>query len=308
MGRRSGFNKRQKDGGAGLAGGASNATRGFSSGETYSGGGTNYYANSVPIGYWTFESGSDGVVHDVSSAGNNLDGTRRSTFGDARPSFDSSTKILGASSMKFIHSSDDAVTVPDNNALDFSTDDPFTLSAWIKRGGNTPSQFGGIIVKSAQTSFGGVDSPFEGYALWFNDTQQRKPAFYLYRNISGIEQLRIAADDFQMTNTDTDWHNIVVTYNGNSNLSGVKMYFDGSSIDISLTATDTLDPGDDITTSTDLCFAGFINNTGNNSRLYSFDGNMDEIAIWNKALSADEVAASYNSGAGVDLTNGIPDD
>ena len=76
----------------------------------------------------------------------------------------------------------------------------------------------------------------------------------------------------------------------------------------SLTATGTLDPGDDITTSTDLCFAGFINNTGNNSRLYSFDGNMDEIAIWNKALSADEVAASYNSGAGVDLTNGIPDD
>ena len=52
MGRRSGFNKRQKDGGAGLAGGASNATRGFNSGETYSGGGTNYYANSVPIGYW----------------------------------------------------------------------------------------------------------------------------------------------------------------------------------------------------------------------------------------------------------------
>ena len=35
---------------------------------------------------------------------------------------------------------------------------------------------------------------------------------------------------------------------------------------------------------------------------------MDEVAIWSKELSAAEVAASYNGGAGADLTNGIPDD
>ena len=35
---RSGFNKKQKDGGAGLAGGGDNATRAFNSGESYSGG------------------------------------------------------------------------------------------------------------------------------------------------------------------------------------------------------------------------------------------------------------------------------
>ena len=84
------------------------------------------------------------------------------------------------------------------------------------------------------------------------------------------------------------------------------MYLDGSLYAISLEATDTLDPGDDITTSTDLCFGGFINNTASNSRLYSFKGNLDEIAIWDKELSSDEVAAVYNSGASDDLSSGIP--
>ena len=84
------------------------------------------------------------------------------------------------------------------------------------------------------------------------------------------------------------------------------MYIDGSSVAIELESADTLDPGDDITTSTDLCFGGFINNTGNNSRIYSFAGNMDEIAIWDKELSSDEVAAVYNSGASDDLSSGIP--
>jgi len=55
---------------------------------------------------------------------------------------------------------------------------------------------------------------------------------------------------------------------------------------------------------------GIVNNTAANpvQRLWPFSGNMDEVAIWSKELSAEEVAASYNSGAGVDLTNGIPDD
>ena len=309
MGRRSGSNKKYKSGAGGLAGGANNATRSFNSSEVYEGGAGNYYANSVPLAYWNMEDGSGATVSDVSSAGNSLNGTKASTQAN-QPAWDTSTKILGSTSLFFSHGDDDAVIVPDNNLLDFSTDNPFTISCWIKRIGSADSGgVVGMVTKSAQTSFGGVDSPFEGYALWFNDSQQRRPSFLLYRNISTpTEQLRVQASSLAFTDTDTNWHNIVVTYNGNSNLSGVTMYIDGSSVAIELESADTLDPGDDITTSTDLCIGGFINNTGDNSRIYSFAGNMDEIAIWSKELSADEVAASYNSGAGVDLTNGIPDD
>ena len=130
--------------------------------------------------------------------------------------------------------------------------------------------------------------------------------------MSTLQQLRVQADSLVFENTDTNWHNIVATYNGNSNLDGVKIYIDGSSVSTELEPghPDTLPPGADITTSTPLVIGGIVNNTAANpvQRLWPFNGNMDEIAIWSKELSAAEVAASYNGGAGVDLTNGIPDD
>ena len=314
---KSGFNKNFSSGEAGLSAGGNNT---FKSGEKYSGsGGGNYYANSVPVAYWTFENVGDGKVHDVSSAGNNLDGTRLSdqyinddpgTDPDNRPSFDTSTKILGASSMLFGHDRTDAVVVPDNNLLDFSTDTPFTLSVWIKRGDPDRGGIVGMLTKAAQAS--ATDSAFEGYFLWFSDTQQRRPAFLLYKNVSGLQQLRVEAASLAFADNDFNWHNIVATYNGNSNLDGVKIYIDGSSVTTQLEPghPDTLPPGADITTSTPLVMGGIVNNTAANpvQRLWPFSGNMDEVAIWSKELSAEEVAASYNSGAGVDLTNGIPDD
>ena len=312
----SGFNKNFKDGAGGLRGGANNATKAFESSERrtdFGDGGASYYANSVPLAYWTMEDGSGDTVTDQSSAGNNLNGTKRTTGASGRPTWDSSTKVRGTYSLNFdgVNATNgDYVTVPDNNLLDFSTDDPFTISAWIKRAGNGTGQLGhGIVTKSAQAS--STDSPFEGYALWFGgsgDTQQRRVSFYLYRNITGIQQLRVQSTNLVFATTDLNWHNIVATYNGNSNLSGVKIYVDGSSIDIELEASDTLSPGMDITTSTPLSIGSFINNAQSGDIFYPFDGNMDEVAIWTKELSAEEVAASYNSGAGVDLANGIPDE
>lgn len=268
------------------------------------GGGVSYFSSSVPVGYWNMEDGSGDTVSDVSSAGNNLDGTKASAQ-TGQPTWDTSTKVLGSTSLSFDHGDDDAVIVPDDDVLDFSTDDPFTISCWIKRPGSADAgTVVGMVTKMAQSS--SVDSPFEGYALWFNDTQQRRPSFLLYRNDPSLQQLRVQASALAFTDSDTDWHHIVVTYNGNSNLDGVTMYIDGSAVTTSLESSDTLPPGTDITTSTGLCFGGFINNTTNNSRIYSFTGNMDEIAIWDKELSSDEVAAVWNSGSGVDLTNGIP--
>lgn len=268
------------------------------------GGGVSYYADSVPVVYYDMSDGSGDTVSDVSSAGNNLDGTKASTQ-TGQPLWDTSTKVRGAYSLQFDHNDSDAVLVSDNAALDFSTDDAFSISCWIKRVGTADSgNVVGMVTKMAQSS--SSDSPFEGYALWFNDSQQRRPSFLLYKNVTGLQQLRVQASSLAFADTDTDWHHILVTYNGNSNLDGVTMYIDGSSVTTSLESADTLPPGTDITTATDLCLGGFINSTSNNSRIYSFAGHMDEVAIWNKELSSAEVTAVYNNGSGVDLTNGIP--
>ena len=306
---RSGFNKKQKDGGAGLAGGGDNATRAFNSGESYSGGGgggdASVHSNSVPLAYYDMSDGSGATVSDVSSAGNNLDGTKRSAT-SGNPQWDSTNKVRGSNSLVFDHTQKDAVIVPDNNLLDFNVNDSFSISCWVKRSGGTPSQEGGWVVKMAQQA-GNGDGAFKGYAFYTFDTLQKQPAFLLLDNTGGQELLRVKTTNASLIN-DTNFHNVIVTYNGNSDLSGVKIYLDGSSVDLTQ-VDDSLEVNDDILTSTDLTIGAFINNpvaSDNTNQNDIFSGNMDEVAIWSKELSQDEVTSIYNSGDASDLTNGIP--
>lgn len=262
-----------------------------------------YHADSVPVAYWNFEDGEGSTVSDTSTAGNLLDGEKASATA-GQPLWDTSAKAYGGTSLAFDQADDDAVIVPDNDALDFNTDDAFSISCWIKRSLSYSGSVVGVVTKSAASS--PVDSPFEGYALWFSDNEQRRPAFLLYRLVSGIEQLRVHTTTLAFSASDVDWHHVCVTYDGSSNLSGVKIYIDGSSVAVSLAATDTLSPGDDIITSTDLCIGGFIDNAAVNSRAYPFAGNLDEVAIWSKELSSSEVSSVYNGGLAVNLYKGIP--
>ena len=317
----SGFNKNFKDGTYGLRAGPNNATKAFESSELRSGGGGgggSFYANSVPLAYWNFDQGSGGTVNDVSSAGNSLNGTKSSDDNDSSldlPAWDTTNKVRGNSSLLFVANKNEAVVVPDNNLLDFNTDDTFSISCWIKRSGGTPSQEGGFVTKMANTA-GSNDSAFQGYALYTFDTLQKRPALLLLHHLGDGDFLRVIATDANLLN-DTNFHNLVVTYNGNSDLSGVKMYLDGSAIGLTQD-TDTLGISESILTNTALAIGGFVNNpdatnlsAGGNAQgnhVLNFDGNMDEVAIWTKVLSAAEVTAIYNGGSGNDLTNGIPDD
>ena len=309
----SGFNKNFKDGTYGLRAGGNNATKAFESSEIRSGGGaSNYYANSVPLAYWNFDQGSGQTVNDVSSAGNSLNGTKNSTENDGdddKPAWDTTNKVRGNSSLLFVANKNEAVVVPDNNLLDFNTDDTFSISCWIKRSSGTPNQEGGFVTKMANVAGGSNDSAYQGYALYTFDTLQKRPALLLLHDLGASDFLRVIATDANTLN-DTNFHNIVVTYNGNSDLSGVKMYVDGSSIGLTQN-TDNLEVGESILTNTALAIGGFVNNPDNNSRgnqVLNFNGNMDEVAMWTKVLSAAEVTAIYNGGSGTDLTNGIPDD
>jgi len=296
-----GFNKFFKDGTGGLRGGGNNATKAMESSERKTST-SSVWDDSIPVGYWDMSDGSGDTVSDVSSAGNNLDGTRDASPGDDGPAWDTSNKVRGSNSLLFEDGDSDRVIVDDNDALDFNVDDAFSISCWVKRAGTTNGGiYGGVICKMAQTS--ADDDAWEGYALYVKGAAQKQPKFLLYDGSGGAEALRVAGPAAAIN--DTDWHHLIVTYNGNAALSGIKMYLDGSALSLSQ-VTDTLETDDDILTSTDLIFGAFINNTSTNSTLWHFDGHMDEIAIWDKEISSDEVTDLYNSGAGNDLTNGIP--
>jgi len=296
-----GFNKFFKDGTGGLRGGANNATKAFESSERR----ISYWDDSIPVGYWDMSDGSGTEVSDVSSAGNNLDGTGYADV-HSSPAWDSTNKVRGSYSLNFDKDDEDRVIVADDSALDFNVDDEFSISCWIKKTSADPSgeTFAGLVSKMSQTAVtDSGDSAFDGYSFYMDASTQQQPRFVL---VVASEVLRVAGGDADEI-ADTDWHHLVVTYNGNAALNGVKMYLDSAALSMSQ-VEDSLETDDDMLTSADMSFGAFINNPNATpaSIFWHFHGNMDEIAIWDKELSSDEIDDLYNSGDGNDLTNGIP--
>ena len=80
-----------------------------------------------------------------------------------------------------------------------------------------------------------------------------------------------------------EWFHIVATVNGTSQ----KLYYNGSLVS-NVTKTNTIRNNNTTLT---------VGNDSGNS--YPWDGSVDEVGIWSRALSSDEVSTLYNSGNGL---------
>lgn len=88
------------------------------------------------------------------------------------------------------------------------------------------------------------------------------------------------------------WQHVVFTYSGNSNISGARCYVDS-------VIGDT--PASSALTGTFANTASFV--VGARNTAFPFSGNIDEVSVWNKALSQAEVTEIYNSGQPGELLN-----
>lgn len=96
---------------------------------------------------------------------------------------------------------------------------------------------------------------------------------------------------------DGNWHHCVVTYDGSSTAAGVLAYFDGGS------AVSALPGFYDTLTSSILNSAAFwLGGRSTTTNHNYFVGKLDEIAIYNRALTVTEVTWIYNSGGPRDLS------
>jgi len=90
------------------------------------------------------------------------------------------------------------------------------------------------------------------------------------------------------------WYHICITYSGNRNASGIKIYVDG----VSKAFTTHANNGTtyDITCTTDLHIGSYFYN----GSLISGMGNFDEYGVWiGTELSSTQVSTLYNSGSGI---------
>jgi hypothetical protein len=159
---------------------------------------------------------------------------------------------------------DDYVGVSDSNSLDLTTH--FTISLWMKS--SNISQYQTYLLSKLNNS--GSDNV---YSILYNYGGGRVQ-FYCGAGCG------IGMSGSEMFVTDTGWHHIVYDYDG-STFTG---YVDGVQ-KISQTAAAILNPS-----TGNLLFASF--NGGQNY----FNGSLDDVRIYNRALSASEIKLLYNTG------------
>jgi len=173
--------------------------------------------------------------------------------------------------------SDDYVYV--GNAIGWDRDEARSYSFWYK---TTMTSIGIIISKH------GSGDP-EGWSIVANSNGK------VLIEMTKVFPNRVGVESFA-THNDGNWHHVVITWSGaTGTASDCKMYFD-SVEDTSLNVySDTLN--------------GSIANSHNfelgdrevDQGTYPFDGNLDEVAIYDKELSQAEVTAIFNAGVPNDL-------
>jgi len=180
---------------------------------------------------------------------------------------------------------DDYVTMGNVSNLNFQRTDAFSISTWVKRGAFTETQ----ILFSKMNSSGN----YRGYMFYISESSD-VPQFLLRRDTSFTSQRLLVVGS--TTILDNNWHNLVVTYDGSSTASGVKIYVDG----ISDTTTFTGAISDSITTPAP------VNIGARNNNDYFNDFSCDEVSVFNSQLLASDITTIYNSGVPNDITSLSP--
>jgi hypothetical protein len=171
---------------------------------------------------------------------------------------------------------DDYVEVPNSTSLNILS--ALSISAWFK----TTSSNGMYLLTH------GSGSQIKYFIQFFAPINRIRVQIF---DGSGVS---IIVDNTQVFD-DGQWHNIILTTDALTTTNGVKVYFDGTL----LTNKGTLSNSGLYTT-----FAGlFIGQIPNTTR---FEGNIDEVALFNSELSAGEVTTIYNGGKPKDLSGLSP--
>lgn len=169
------------------------------------------------------------------------------------------------------------------NILDKTGDDSFSVSAWIYYAGNLSAT---IISKFNSTAGPG----------WVFNTGSFDGTLFRF---TGTGTLIVETAEGQATRTGGEvfihnWHHVAFTYEGGSfDQSGVSIYVDGY-LQTNANVVDSFSANGGTTATLRIGITEFGSN--------DFPGYIDEVSMWSKALTEDEILEIYNGGTPSDLT------
>jgi uncharacterized repeat protein (TIGR01451 family) len=165
----------------------------------------------------------------------------------------------------------DVPLVPGDHSFDWGVDDSFAIEFWMQ-GDSACSENNEVIV--------GRDDSSTSLHWWAGCRVGGQAAFYL-RDTGGTIEGVIGTSDL----TDGTWHHIVAVRDASSDV--IRIYIDGTEED----------------SESAIYSAGFGSTTAelnvgwlDLSHGYHFEGTIDEVALYDRALSTDEIRQHYNEG------------
>ena len=210
-------------------------------------------------GWWKFDEGSGTDAND--SAGSN-DGT---LYGD--PCW--VTGKIGDYALDF-DGVDDYVRIPDDDSISVGNQD-YTISTWINPRSLTGPDGGATIVSKVK------DDSDKEYRLWIRDGD-------LWHEVEKNASNQAAYTTTAPVQTDS-WQHIAVTFN--SSTTTPTLYYNGA-VQTSINYIDTLP--DQL--NNDL----YIGMTGGTYQTNEFNGLIDDVRIYDRALTSGEIQQLYQQG------------
>jgi hypothetical protein len=159
------------------------------------------------------------------------------------------------------------------NIAGFERTQPFSLECWFQTSAIN------IYLMSKFTT------ALVGYAITINASGQIN--FSLYSTLNNIQRITTGVYN------NGAFHHVIVTYDGSSNVSGMKIYVDNVLVS---------------TTTVGTAITGTLINATNfrigtrEGVAYPMNGLLDEIVIYDRVITVSEVAIRWNSGAGTEST------
>lgn len=217
-------------------------------------------ARAALVGYWTFDEGAGQTVLDSSGYGNHgVLGSNSSVEGSdpARVA-----GWIGAGALLFDATTTRFVAVPDSPSISVTGD--LTLSAWINIAGGTTTQRN-ILAKESNSAY-----------RW--RIQSGDNPWLLINDGSG---LAVATSSYTIPGGHYgQWHHVAVTFDNVGVGLNVSFYYDGVLTDQKTIAKTSIADT-----------AGALLLGAYSSSAETFNGAMDEIAVWNHVLAGNQVYA-----------------
>jgi hypothetical protein len=222
------------------------------------------------VGYWNFDDGAGTNANDASDQNN--DGTLTTMD----PNTDWVSGKAGNGGALDFDGSDDYVSVTNETNFDFERTDSFSMFVWINQDASADNT---IVGKMSDTA------PNTGFEI---RTTSDKIRAILRNDNSPANQIIV---DSTSAISSSQWYHVGFTYDGSSAASGVIVYIDGVAETPSV-VSDTL-------SATILHNLNFTIGNRSDGTGAVWNGKIDEVRVYNRALSAAEIRYHYSRGAPV---------